>query len=109
MESVLTKLEWLLPNADKALLEFVAQAAVRQILNYINHDELPPELENAAVLIARAYWDKGGFGGGTQAVTSVKRGDVQTSFGEEKYAVDFDGTGFFGFRAMLDPFRKLRW
>lgn len=109
MESVLTRLKALLPGADEALLEFVVEAAVQQILNYINHDKLPQELETAAVLISRAYWSAGGFDGSTQTVTAVKRGDVQTNFGAEKTAVDLSGNGFFGYRAMLDPFRKLRW
>ena len=43
------------------------------------------------------------------SVAAVKRGDVQTNFGAEKTAVDLSGNGFFGYRAMLDPFRKLRW
>lgn len=106
---ILEKLAVLLPDADAAVLAIVTETAVQQILNYINHDTLPPELEGAAVLITKAYWSSGGFDGSGQAVTSVKRGDVQTNFGAEKSAVDFAGTGFFGYKAMLDPFRKLRW
>ncbi len=109
MESVLKSLKALLPDADEGVVEFVAKAAVQQILNYINHELLPKELETAAVLIAKAYWDSGGFGGDAQTVTSVKRGDVQTNFGAEKTAVKFDGQGFFGYKAMLCPFRKMRW
>lgn len=109
MERVLERLKSLLPDADEGLLGFVAESTVRQILNYINHDELPQELETAAVLISRAYWDKGGFGGNNQTVTSVKRGDVQTNFSAEKTTADLDGAGFFGYRSMLVPFRKLRW
>lgn len=109
MESILKSLKALLPEADEAVVEFVAKAAVQQILNYINHDTLPKELETAAVLISKAYWDKSGFDGTSADVTSVKRGDVQTSFGAEKTAVQFDGQGFFGYKAMLDPFRKMRW
>lgn len=109
MENVLKSLKTLLPEADEAVVELTARAAVQQILNYINHDTLPKELETAAVLISRAYWDKSGFGGDGQTVTAVKRGDVQTSFGAEKTAVEFDGQGFFGYKAMLDPFRKMRW
>lgn len=109
MERVLERLKALLPEADENLLAFAAEAAVRQILNYINHDELPQELETAAVLISRAYWSAAGFDGSTQAVTAVKRGDVQTNFGAEKTVADLSGNGFFGYRAMLDPFRKLRW
>ncbi len=91
------------------MLSIVAETAVQQILNYINHDTLPQGLESAAAMIAKAYYENGGFDGSGQAVTSVKRGDVQTNFGAEKSAVDLAGTGFFGYKAMLDPFRKLRW
>ena len=41
MERGLERLKALLPEADEDLLKFVAEAAARQILNYINHDELP--------------------------------------------------------------------
>lgn len=109
MESVLKSLKALLPDADEAVVEFVAIASVRQILNYINCELLPKELETAVVLIAKAYWDSGGFGGDTQTITAVKRGDVQTNFGAEKTAVQFDGESFFGYKAMLCPFRKMRW
>jgi hypothetical protein len=109
-EEVILRLEQLLPSADEAVLRFVAEASVRQILNYINCETLPAELVTAAVLISKAYYKSGGFAGDTGDVTSVKRGDVQTSFGAAKTAVSFGDNGdFFGYREMLNPFRKLRW
>ena len=117
MERVLERLKALLPEADEDLLKFVAEAAVRQILNYINHDELPQELETAAVLISRAYWSAAGFDGSAQTVTAVKRGDVQTSFavgsGSSGSAGTFnlgnDNGDFFGWKTVLNEYRKLRW
>lgn len=106
---VLESLAALLPGADEAAIGIVTEAVVQQILNYTNLDELPEQLVTPAVLIAKAYWKAGGFDGSAQTVTAVKRGDVQTSFGAEKTAVDLAGSGFFGYKAMLDPFRKLRW
>lgn len=106
---ILESLAALLPGADETVLGIVAEAVVQQILNYTNLDALPEQLVTPAVLIAKAYYKAGGFDGSEQTVASVKRGDVQTNFGAEKSAVDFAGTGFFGYKAMLDPFRKLRW
>ena len=109
-EDILNSLKNLLPSADENVLEFVVEAVVDAVLNYINHDTLPKELKNAAVLICKAYYHKSGFDGSTADVTAVKRGDVQTNFGAEKTAVSLDGNSdFFGYRAMLAPFRKVRW
>lgn len=36
---------------DEAVLEFVVEAVVQAVLNYINHDELPKELKTAAVAL----------------------------------------------------------
>lgn len=109
-EEILSSLKSLLPSADESVLEFVVEAVSDAILNYINHDTLPKELKTAAVLICKAYYHKSGFDGSTADVTAVKRGDVQTNFGAEKTAVSLDGNSdFFGYRAMLAPFRKVRW
>lgn len=109
-EEILNSLKSLLPSADEAVLGFVVEAVVRAILNYINHDELPAELKTTAVLICKAYYHSGGFGGDTAVVTSVKRGDVQTNFGAVKNAASLGSDGdFFGYRTMLAPFRRVRW
>lgn len=107
---ILEKLSVLLPAADPKVLEIVVETAVQQILNYTNLDVLPEGLIPAAVMISKAYYEQGGFSGDTAAVTSVKRGDVQTNFGAEKTAVSFaEGGGFFGHREMLNPFRVLKF
>lgn len=109
-EEILESLKSLLPNADEAVLAVVVEAVVQAILNYINHEELPAELKTAAVLICKAYYHNGGFDGTTAEVTSVKRGDVQTNFGAVKSAVSLGESGdFFGYKAMLAPFRRVRW
>lgn len=108
-EEITARLKNLLPSADEAVLRFVAEASMQQILNYINCAELPAELLTAAVLISKAYYSRGGFSGETGDITSVKRGDVQTSFGAAKTAVSFGDNGdFFGYREMLNPFRRIR-
>ena len=94
------------------VLEYVIQTVQTLVLRYINWDELPMELENVLAVMCVSYYKAAGLGttaAAPGAVSSVKRGDVQTNFGAEKTAVDLSGNGFFGYRAMLDPFRKLRW
>ena len=107
---ILESLKNLLPSADEKTLEFVVEAVVDAVLNYINHDALPKELKIAAVLICKAYYHKGGFDGSAADVTSVKRGDVQTNFGAAKSAVSLGSDGdFFGYKNLLAPFRRIRW
>ena len=48
-EEVLNSLKNLLPSADENVLEFVVEAVVDAVLNYINHDTFPKELKTAAV------------------------------------------------------------
>lgn len=109
-EEILESLKSLLPSADEKVLEFVVEAVVDAVLNYINHDTLPKELKTAAVLICKAYYHNSGFDGSAADVTSVKRGDVQTNFGAAKSAVSLGSDGdFFGYKNLLAPFRRIRW
>ena len=102
------------------VIMYVIETVEDLVLSYINHDTLPPPLEKALVVMCVSYYKAAGLGS-TQAavgqVTSVKRGDVTTSFattsGASGSASTFnlgaDGNDFFGWRTVLNEYRKLRW
>lgn len=102
------------------LLLFVIQTVEDLVLSYINQDTLPAPLENALIVMCVSYYKAAGLGT-TQAavgpVASVKRGDVQTSFANASGAsgsastfnLGADGDDFFGWRTVLNEYRKLRW
>lgn len=106
-------------NEKDNQLSFVLNVTEDQVLSYIHHETLPENLERTLILIAAAYWKTAGFGNEQTAsgpVTSVKRGDVTTSFaatgGADASAGTFGlgvGDGFFGWRTALNAYRKLRW
>lgn len=101
------------------VLQFVIQTVEDLVLSYINQDTLPAPLENALVVMCVSYYKAAGLGT-TQAavgpVASVKRGDVQTSFANASGAsgsastfnLGADGQDFFGWRTVLNEYRKLR-
>ena len=86
----------------------------------INQDTLPAPLENALIVMCVSYYKAAGLGT-TQAavgpVASVKRGDVTTSFANASGAsgsastfnLGADGQDFFGWRTVLNEYRKVRW
>lgn len=102
------------------LLLVVIQTVENTVLSYINQDVLPAPLENALIVMCVSYYKAAGLGT-TQAavgpVASVKRGDVQTSFANASGAsgsastfnLGADGQDFFGWRTVLNEYRKLRW
>nr|DAJ16930.1 MAG TPA: head to tail adaptor [Siphoviridae sp. ct5YG1]DAU41845.1 MAG TPA: head to tail adaptor [Bacteriophage sp.] len=106
-------------DQDEVLL-FVIQTVEDLVLSYINQDTLPAPLENALIVMCVSYYKAAGLGT-TQAavgpVASVKRGDVQTSFANASGAsgsastfnLGADGQDFFGWRTVLNEYRKLRW
>lgn len=102
------------------VLEFVILTVEDMVLTYINQDNLPARLENVLVVMCVSYYKSAGLGNTAAAVgpvASVKRGDVQTSFaagsGSSGSANTFNlGTengDFFGWKTVLNEFRKLRW
>lgn len=100
-------------------LEFELDFVEDQILTYINQESLPEKLERPLLMIAAAHWKSAGYGSEQAApgpITSVKRGDVTTSFAAAAGADASSGTfglgggdGFFGWRTTLNAYRKLRW
>ena len=89
-------------------------------LSKFTKDELPLELENVLAVMCVSYYKAAGLGttaAAPGAVSSVKRGDVQTSFavgsGSSGSAGTFnlgnDNGDFFGWKTVLNEYRKLRW
>ena len=102
------------------VLEYVIQTVQTLVLRYINWDELPLELENVLAVMCVSYYKAAGLGttaAAPGAVSSVKRGDVQTSCavgsGSSGSAGTFnlgnDNGDFFGWKTVLNEYRKLRW
>lgn len=106
-------------DQDDVLL-FVIQTIEDMILKYINHETLPAPLRNVLAVMAVSYYKSAGLGTTetpTGPVTSVKRGDVQTSFATKDGASGAAGTfnmgtengDFFGWKTALNEWRKLGW
>lgn len=103
-----------------AILEYVIHTAEKMVLRYINWDTLPEDLENVLVVMCVSYYKSAGLGNSsatTGPVASVKRGDVQTTFatgsGSSGSANTFnlgaDNGEFFGWKTVLNEYRKVRW
>ena len=105
-------------NQDEILL-FVIQTVEDLVLSYINQDALPSPLENALIVMCVSYYKSAGLGTDQTVsgpVASVSRGNVSTSFavsaGASGSAQTFNlgaGDDFFGWRNVLNEYRKLRW
>lgn len=121
-DSRLSKIKTLLGiqgEDEDVVLEYVIEAVEGQVLRYINWDCLPPELENILVVMCVSYYKAAGLGTATVAtgaVSSVQRGDVQTTFAAgnrsasaETFNMGNDGGDFFGWKTVLNEYRKLRW
>lgn len=103
-----------------AVLEYVIRTVEKMVLRYINWDTLPEDLENVLVVMCVSYYKSAGLGNSsatTGPVASVKRGDVQTTFatgsGSSGSANTFnlgaDNGEFFGWKTVLNEYRKARW
>ncbi len=106
-------------DQDEILL-FVIQTVEDMVLSYINQDVLPEQLENVLIVMCVSYYKSAGLGTTTAAtgpVSSVKRGDVQTSFAStagasgsaNTFNLGAENGDFFGWRTVLNEFRTLRW
>ena len=102
------------------LLLFAIETIEEMVLSYINQDTLPAPLEKVLVVMCVSYYKAAGLGNAQAAVgpvASVKRGDVQTSFANTSgtsgsastFNLGAEGDDFFGWRTVLNEYRKLRW
>lgn len=106
-------------DTQDSVIQFVINTIQDMILSYINQETLPTQLKNVLVVMCVSYYKGAGLGDSSIAagpVASVKRGDVQTSFavnsGASASAATFNlgaGDDFFGWKTVLQPYRKLRW
>lgn len=118
MEENLIKLKSLLgiPIDDTSKderLSFVLSFVIHAIKNYCNITEIPEALENVVLQMAEDYY-RSKYADEfpqTQAIQSVKRGDVTTTFGASKSTIKAGpGASFIqDYVAQLNAFRKLRW
>ncbi|MHB0944580.1 phage head-tail connector protein [Paenibacillus sp. ALE1] len=118
-EALLTKLKILLgiPVTDTSKdvqLGFSLDFTINGIQNYCNISDIPEQLENTLLLIAKDYYlnqfaEPTTAGEAELNVQSVKRGDVQFNFAA--YAKKgVEGTAFIkSYATQLNAFRKLRW
>lgn len=102
-------------SANDELFNAVIDIVERNILNYINHETLPVELEYTLILIAVSYYKTSGIAKSeaqeTGALTRVKRGDTEWQYSTIQTSAFnlLDSNDFFGYKTALNPFRKLRW
>jgi hypothetical protein len=119
IEEYLLRLKMLLgiapDDASKDIrLTFVLETVIQAVLTFCNITVIPTALENVVLQMSEDYY-RGKypyeFEQAPAAVTSVKRGDVETRFGSAKAIVSTGpGAAFVqGYVAQLIAFRKLRW
>ncbi|WP_240421652.1 phage head-tail connector protein [Paenibacillus periandrae] len=95
-------------------LTFVLETVVQAVLVYCNITAIPKALNNVILVMSEDYY-RGKypteFEQAPAAVTSVKRGDVQTNFGSAKPVVKVGSGADFvqSYESQLIAFRKLRW
>lgn len=102
------------------LIRFTVDTVLDMVLSYINQDTLPNRLETVLIVMCVSYYKAAGLGttqAATGPVSSVKRGDVQTSFATDSgtsgsaqtFNLGSNADDFFGWRTVLNGYRKLRW
>jgi len=103
-------------DSQDALLELALAAVEEMVLSYINQRELPQGLEHTLLIMAAAYYKGAALGSmdADGAVTAIKRGDTQITYGvgASPAAHTFDlngGGGFLGWRTLLREYRVVRW
>ncbi|MDO4754187.1 MAG: phage head-tail connector protein [Bacillota bacterium] len=90
-----------------ALLMQIITMVESQILDYINHESLPSALESVLLLICVEYY-KSSYQQADK-VASITRGDVSISYDKGGSGlVSSSGDGFFGWKTMLNSYRRLR-
>lgn len=98
-------------SEETELLQFVLDTATQKVLSYCNIDKIPEGLTNTVVRMAADIWRIEGYGSESkpQEVTSVKRGDVSTSFASVSTTETVLGDYLSKYKSVLNHYRKLRW
>ncbi len=96
---------------EKALIEFAVCDSESRIKSYCNIQEIPKGLETTAARLAVDLYRSEGYGSEDmpRQVTSVKRGDVTTSFADTSNSNILQTDFIEKYKPMLNSFRKLRW
>lgn len=118
MDTYLIKLKSLLgipvdDTSKDGRLSFAIEFVTDAIKTYCNFPDVPSDLENVVLQMAEDYYRSKypeEFPQ-AQAIQSVKRGDVTTTFGAVKASVKAGpGAAFVqNYTAQLNAYRKLRW
>ena len=98
-------------SEETELLQFVLELACDKVKNYCHIEDIPKELENTIIRLATDIFRTEGYGSEEkpQEVTSVKRGDVSTSFASVATSENVQSDYLSKYKAELNRFRKLRW
>ena len=116
MERIIDKVIMLLgkeevTDQEKNLVKFAINDAENKIKNYCNLEEVPQGLETTLIRLAVDLYRAEGYGSEElpRQVTSVKRGDVSTSFADTTKSESIETDFLSKYNAQLNAFRKLRW
>lgn len=95
-------------------LTFALESIVQGIKTFCNITKIPKELDTVVLQIAEDYYRAKyptEFEQTAPAVTSIKRGDVTTTFGSAKATVTVGSGAAFvrNYEAQLVAFRRMRW
>ncbi len=95
---------------ETEILQFVLDLAADKVKNYCHIETVPKGLENTVVRIAADLWRAEGYGSEDKPreVTSVKRGDVSTSFASVSASETVQSDFLSKYRPELNSFRKLK-
>lgn len=109
-------------QADDWMLDFIIQKAINHILNNCNITSIPEELHEIAVDMAVGEFLMGKKASGqldesdimsSEAVSSIKLGDTQVNFGEDRTASQqVDSLIVFlmkGYESDLTSYRVMKW
>lgn len=98
-------------NQEKALIKFAIEDAENKIKNYCNLSEIPQGLETVLARLSVDLYRAERYGSEDmpRQVTSVKRGDISTSFADTSKNESVETDFLSKYTAQLNAFRKLRW
>lgn len=109
----LEKLKQLLGITDDTkdlILGFAIERVENAIKSYCNIKEIPEEINSTVLSMAMELYRIENFGSEEEGkdIKSIQVGDTTTTF-ETNKKIDTPKEFLKGYKAQLDPFRKLRW